>query len=101
MEDTGLSHPTHIGGTDLGREVDRALLSFYAPASIVVTRQFRVVDRRGNLEPFGLPERFTKVPPGEIGDAIRRGVEAASQNDSAAGEKVSATAQLCIIPIAG
>ena len=87
------------GEGDFGPHVDQALLSFYAPASLVVTRQLRVVDRRGNLEPFKLPERFTKVPPGVLGDAIRRGIEAVAQNDSAHAEEVAGVARVNILPI--
>src|SRR5438105_4426017 len=98
LENVGFSDPQKAGAADLEREVDRVLLSFYAPASIVVTRQFRVIGRRGNLEPFGLPGRFAKLPGGALGDAIRHGIETASQNSSATVEEIPA-ARINIIPI--
>src|SRR5947208_11836504 len=98
LENRRLKFQQDAAGVDLEREVDRVLLSFYAPASIVVTRQFRVIDRRGNLEPFGLPGRFAKLPSGVLGDAIRRGIEVASQNDSAAIEETPG-ARISILPI--
>jgi two-component system CheB/CheR fusion protein len=98
-DNLGVKHPENAAAADLGREVDRVLLSFYAPASLVVTRQLRVIDRRGNLEPFGFPARFRKAPAGVVGDAIRRGIEAASHNNVPVVEEIPG-ARISILPIA-
>ncbi len=88
------------GAAGDGREADRALLEFYAPAAIVVTRQWRVLERRGNLRPFGLPDRFTRVPQNSLGEAIRRGVETAALADRRHVEELPGQARLSIMPLA-
>ena len=99
MADMALSQSKATGIQDPARELDQTLLSFYAPAVIVVTRQFRVVERRGNLEPFGLPARVTKVPSGPLGDAIRRAVDASAECECPCSEVLSAIAAIHVVPL--
>jgi two-component system CheB/CheR fusion protein len=85
---------------DLSREVDQALLSFYAPAALVLTRQLRVLERRGDLSRFGLPKRFTRVPAGVVGDAVRRAVDSAAECDCSCSENLADIACVTAAPIA-